>query len=64
MSGDKLIIERLKGEDGFKVFSVRVEERTINDLNEIAAQTNRTRNELVRLFLRYAIDHCEINESN
>jgi len=54
--------KRPKGEDGYKVFSVRVKEETVYQLDEIAAQTGRSRNELVGTFLEYAIKRCKIEK--
>ena len=57
----KLIIsKRMKGEDGHKVFSVRIKDETIARLEELASKTNRSRNDLINLLLDYAIDHCEV----
>ena len=61
--GDKLIIkkkESLKGEDGHKVFSIRVKTDTLEALEKIVQKTGSTRNELVNLLLDYAIQNCEI----
>ena len=57
---EKLVIKRksLKGEDGYKVFSVRVKNETVDALDKLATQTNRSRNELVNTLLEYAIQHC------
>ena len=52
----------LKGEDGHKTFSVRIRDETVKELDSIAEQTGRTRNELVNLFLEYSIKNCEIEE--
>ena len=59
---EKLIINRkpFKGEDGYKVFSIRIREETVERLEAIAKQTNRSRNELINLFIDFAIDNCEI----
>ena len=59
---EKLIVQRknMKGEDGHKVFSVRLKEETVAKLEEIAEETNRSRNELINLFLEYAIKNCQI----
>ena len=59
---DKLIINKksLKGEDGYKTFSIRIKDETTEKLNELAASTNRSRNELINLLLDYAIEHCEV----
>ncbi len=58
----KLVISKkpLKGEDGYKVFSIRIKDETVEKLEQIAAQTNRSRNELINLFLEFAIENHEI----
>lgn len=64
MSNDKLVVKpkRPKGEDGYKVFSVRVKESIIDKIDEISASTGRSRNELIGLFLEFAVDRCEIEQ--
>ncbi len=59
---EKLIINKkhLKGDDGYKVFSVRVKEETVQKLNDLSEETNRSRNELINLLLDYAIDKSEV----
>ena len=52
----------LKGDDGYKVFSVRIKDTTTNKLDEISARTNRSRNEIVNIMLEYGIENCEIKE--
>jgi len=62
MESEKLILhpKSPKGEDGYKVFSVRIKEELVEKLNEISAQTGYSRNELIGKFLEYAVDHCTI----
>ena len=64
MDEKKLVIrpKRPKGDDGYKIFSVRVREETIEAIDDIAAKTGRSRNELIGMFLKYAIDHGTIEE--
>ncbi|MBQ3110114.1 MAG: ribbon-helix-helix protein, CopG family [Clostridia bacterium] len=59
---EKLIIKKksLKGEDGFKTFSIRVSDETVQKLNVLAEETNRSRNELINILLEYAIDNCKV----
>lgn len=62
---EKLKISRrsnLKGEDGYKTFSVRIKDETVQKLNEIVKETNRTRNELINLMLEFGIKNCEITD--
>lgn len=61
----KLIItKKLKGEDGHKVFSIRIKDETIARLDEIAKKTNRSRNDLINMLLDYGMDNCEISEKD
>ncbi len=59
---DKLIINKknLKGEDGYKTFSVRIKEETVTKLNKLSEDTNRSRNELINILLEYAIDNSKV----
>lgn len=63
MSHEKIRIskkETQKGADGYKTFSIRVKEETVRQLDAIATQSNRTRNELVNIFLEYGVNNYEI----
>ena len=59
---EKLVIKKkaLKGEDGYKTFSIRIREETVMELDELAKQTNRSRNELINILLDYAIENSEV----
>lgn len=59
---EKLIINKkpLKGEDGYKTFSIRIKDETVNNLDIISKATNRSRNELINILLDYAIANCEV----
>ncbi len=59
---DKLIINKknLKGEDGYKTFSIRIKEDTVVRLNRLSEETNRSRNELINILLEYAIDNSKV----
>ena len=61
---EPLIIKKkkLKGEDGYKTFSIRVKEETVNELDRLSQETNRSRNELVNILLQFAIQNCEIQK--
>ena len=57
----KLVIEkRLKGEDGYKTFSIRIKEETVNKLDELSKKTNRSRNDLINTLLDFALDNTEV----
>lgn len=59
---DKLIINKknLKGEDGYKTFSIRVKDEIVFKLNELSKETNRSRNELINILLEYAINNSKV----
>ncbi len=62
---DKLKISKrpaLKGEDGYKVFSIRIKDNIAVKLDDLAAKTNRSRNELINIILEFGIENCEISE--
>ena len=58
---EKLIISKksLKGEDGYKTFSIRIKDDTVNKLDTLSKESNRSRNELINILLDYAIENCE-----
>ena len=61
---DKLVIQKkaLKGEDGYITFSIRIKEEIAENLDELAKNTNRSRNELINILLAYAVKNCEVEQ--
>lgn len=53
-----------KGEDGYKTFSIRIKEDTVEKIDRIVKQTGRTRNELIGIFLDYAVEWCKVGDKN
>ena len=66
MGKDDLIIRRKnpKGEDGYKVFSVRIKEEIVAQIDVISMETGRSRNELIGRLLEYAIERCTIEKQD
>lgn len=64
MDQEKLIIypKRAKGEDGYKTFSIRIKEETAERIHAISSRTGHSRNELIGIFLEYALEHCSISD--
>lgn len=63
----KLIISKrskIKGEDGYKTFSLRIKDEVVVELDRIAEETGRSRNEIISLMLDFGIENCEITENN
>lgn len=62
MENRKIIIKAKvpKGEDGYKTFSIRIREETAAAIDELSSKSGRSRNELIGIFLEYAVENCEI----
>ena len=63
---DKLIITKkgVKGEDGYKVFSIRIKDDLVEKLDRLAQQTNRSRNDLINTLLDFAVEHSEVEDTD
>ena len=65
MSGSKIKISKkvdVRGEDGYKTFSVRIKEETVTELEDLALKTGRSRNELINILLEHSIKNVEVME--
>lgn len=51
-----------KGDDGYKIVSVRMKDETIAQLDVLSATTNRSRNELINLLLEAAMPIVKIED--
>ena len=51
-----------KGDDGYKVVSVRMKDETVEKLDVLSAKTNRSRNELINILIESAINIVKIEE--
>ena len=51
-----------RGDDGYKVVSVRMKEDLVDRLDSLSASTNRSRNELINLLVEAAINIVKIEE--
>lgn len=62
MKEEKLILspKSQKGDDGYKVFSIRIKEDTVSRLEYYSKELQYSRNELVNKLLEYSLDHIEI----
>lgn len=50
-------VKHPKGEDGYRTFSVRLRESMVSQMDDISRETGRSRNELIGIFLSYALEH-------
>lgn len=62
--GKTVIRINKKGEDGYKVISVRIKEGTLKKIDDLSVQSNRSRNELINILLENSVDDVEINWKN
>lgn len=51
-----------KGDDGYRIVSVRMKETLLDRLDALSAKSNRSRNELINLLLESAVDIVKIDE--
>ena len=51
-----------KGDDGYRIVSVRMKETLLERLEALSAKSNRSRNELINLLLESAVDIVKIDE--
>lgn len=51
-----------RGDDGYKIVSVRMKDELIEKLDKLSTDTNRSRNELINLLLNAAVDIVRIEE--
>ena len=54
MKNDPLIIKK-RGEDGNRIITVRIREDTLAELDRLAAESNRSRNELINIILAHGV---------
>ena len=62
MLNKKLVIKKksLTGEDGYKVFSIRIKDETVAQLAALSKATNRSRNEPINLLLEFGLENSEV----
>ncbi|MCI9469101.1 MAG: CopG family transcriptional regulator [Oscillospiraceae bacterium] len=61
MEKNKIKISK-KGDDGYKVISIRIKEKTLEFIEDISAQSNRSRNEVINILLENAVKETEIED--
>jgi len=52
--------EKIKGEDGNKVISIRIKNETVDELDKISKQTGRSRNEIINILLEESLKNIEV----
>lgn len=59
MNSEPLIIKK-RGEDGNRIITVRIREDTLAELDRLATESNRSRNELINIILAHGVKNIEI----
>lgn len=60
MSSNVITINK-KGDDGYKIISVRIRENTLKKIDELSNRSNRSRNEIINILLENSVDDVQIN---
>ncbi|MBE6651556.1 MAG: ribbon-helix-helix protein, CopG family [Ruminococcaceae bacterium] len=51
-----------KGEDGYKVISMRIKDGTLEKIDSLAKESNRSRNEIINILLENSVDDAEVEK--
>ncbi len=51
-----------RGDDGYKIVSVRMKDELLERLDKLSSDTNRSRNELINLLLDAAVDIVKVED--
>ena len=51
-----------RGDDGYKIVSVRMKDELLERLDKLSTDTNRSRNELINLLLEAPLDIVKVEE--
>lgn len=62
MSDKKLVIQKQKYTGDTMVTSMRIPKDMLEALDKVAAETSRTRNEILMMCIEFALDHMEIEK--
>ena len=60
---EKEILIKKRGEDGYKIISVRMKDDLVDKLDKLSTETNRSRNELINMLLIQAISLVRIEDN-
>lgn len=50
-----------KGDDGYKIISVRIKEGMLEKIDNLSGESNRSRNEIINILLENSVGEVEIN---
>lgn len=58
MNNDIIKIPK-KGNDGYKIISVRLKESTLQKIEKLSAETNHSRNEIINILLENSVNRAQ-----
>lgn len=50
-----------KGDGGYKIISVRIKKGTLEKIDNLSGESNRSRNEIINILLENSVGEVEIN---
>lgn len=59
---EKPLVIKQRGDDGTRIISLRIKETVLSQVDEVAAETNRSRNEILNSLIEFALDNVEIEK--
>ena len=51
-----------RGDDGYKTFSIRIKNETVDKIDKIASESNLSRNQIIQEILDFASDKIDIQK--
>ena len=51
-----------KGDDGYKVISIRIKENLLSKVDALSAESNHSRNELINILIENSIENVKIED--
>lgn len=57
---DNTLTIKRRGEDGNRLITVRIKVDILTKLDEIAAESNYSRNELINIILKYGVENLKV----
>ena len=58
---DRLVI-KMRGDDGYKTFSIRIKNETVEKIDKIVCETKLSRNQIIQEMLDFASDKIDIQK--
>jgi len=58
---ERIIKINKKGDDGYKVISVRIKQNTLKKIDELSSESHRSRNEIINILLENSAYNAEID---